>query len=447
MLKLNFEAMENGFRSLKVTRQFVDALDEMGLVEPTDIQQKAIVPALAGQDVLGIAQTGSGKTLAYLLPLVLKVKYAKEMHARALILAPSKELAIQIFRVLEQLTAYTDLRSVCLYGGVGKKEQVDIIEKGVDIIVSTPGRFIDLYSFGHIFTRQIKTLVLDEADRMMEMGFMPQLRQVLEVIPVKRQNLLFSATFPERVEHLAAEFLEHPTRVQSENIEKPVKEVIQQWYPVLNFRSKLNLLMHLLKDESWNRVIVFCRTKDAAERAFKWLERHGLGDTVRVLHGNKGQNTRINALDDFRKGEVRILVTTDVTSRGIDVDNVSHVINFQVPKSPEDYLHRIGRTARINREGVAVSFVNELERFYLKKIEEYIEDDIIEVPFPEEVEKGEFIPEEKQEMAREIDAFKRKADPEFQGAFHERKRKGINTAKKSKPKKQNPRLGKKKREN
>lgn len=446
MVKLNFETMENGFKSLKVTRQFVDALDEMGLVEPTDIQQKAIGPARAGQDVLGIAQTGSGKTLAYLLPLVLKIKYAKEMHPRALILAPSKELAIQIFRVLEQLTAHTDLRSVCLYGGVGKKEQVDTVEKGVDIIVSTPGRFIDLYSFGHIFTRQIRTLVLDEADRMMEMGFMPQLRQILEIIPAKRQNLLFSATFPDRVDHLAAEFLEHPTRIESENIQKPVKEVIQKWYPVLNFRSKLNLLMHLLKDESWNRVIVFCRTKDSAERAFKWLERHGAGDSVRVLHGNKGQNTRINALDDFRKGVVRILVTTDVTSRGIDVDNVSHVINFELPKSPEDYLHRIGRTARINREGVAVSFVNEVERYYLGKIEEYIEDNITETPFPEGVEKGEFIPGEKQLMAREIDAFKRKADPEFKGAFHERKRKDINTGRKSKPKKQNSRVGKRKRD-
>ncbi len=264
--------MESGFKSLNVTRQFTDALEAMGLTQPTDIQEKALVPAMAGQDVLGIAQTGSGKTLAYLLPVVLKVKYAKEMHPRALILAPSKELVIQIFRVLEQLTANTDLRIACLYGGVGKKEQVAELEKGVDILVSTPGRFIDLYSFGHIFTRQIKTMVLDEADRMMEMGFMPQLRQVLEIIPVKRQNLLFSATFPERVERLAAEFLEFPTRVESEDVQKPVKEVTQRWFPVLNFKTKLNLLLHLLKDESWSRIIVFCSTKDAAERVSKLLE-------------------------------------------------------------------------------------------------------------------------------------------------------------------------------
>lgn len=433
--------MESGFKSLNVTRQFTDALDAMGLTQPTDIQEKAIVPAMAGQDVLGIAQTGSGKTLAYLLPLVLKVKYAKEMHPRALILAPSKELVVQIFRVLEQLSANTDLRIACLYGGVGKKEQVAVIEKGVDILVSTPGRFIDLYSFGHIFTRQINTMVLDEADRMMEMGFMPQLRQVLEIIPVKRQNLLFSATFPERVERLAAEFLEFPTRVESEDVQKPVKEVTQRWFPVLNFKTKLNLLLHLLKDASWSRIIVFCSTKDAAERVSKLLDRREVG-AVRVLHSNKGQNTRINALDDFRKGEVRILVTTDVTSRGIDVDMVSHVINFELPKVPEDYLHRIGRTARIHREGVAVSFVNQLERFYLQKIETYIGEEIEQIPFPEEVEKGVFLPGEKQSMAKDIDYFKKRADPEFKGAFHERKRKGVGT---SKRKKQNTRSGKRKR--
>lgn len=432
--------MNNGFKDLNITRQFLDALQEMGLESPTDIQEKTLIPAQAGQDVLGIAQTGSGKTLAFLLPLVMKVKYAQEMHARALILAPSKELVIQISRVLKALTANTDLRTVCLYGGVGKKEQVDELEAGVDIIVSTPGRFIDIYSFGHIFTRQIKTLVLDEADRMMEMGFMAQLRQILEIIPVKRQNLLFSATFPERVERLAEEFLEYPTRVESEDIQKPVKEVTQYWYPVVNFRTKLNLMLYVLKDPSWNRVIVFCRTKDSAERVFKFLERMNVG-TIRVLHGNKAQNTRINALDEFKNGDVRVLVTTDVTSRGIDVDMVSHVVNLELPKVPEDYLHRIGRTARINREGEAVSFINQLERFYLQKIEGFIGNEINQVPFPEEVEQGAFLPGEKQDMAKEIDHFKRKADPTFKGAFHDRKRKTGNF---TKSKKQNSRSGKRK---
>lgn len=420
--KLNFGFMTNEFQDLKVTRQFVDALTDMGVTQPTDIQAKAIVPSYSGQDILGIAQTGSGKTLAYLIPLVMKVKYAQGDHPRALILAPSKELVIQIARVLDDLTKNTDIRSVCLYGGIGKKTQVEEIEKGVDILVSTPGRFLDIYSFGHIYTRQLGTLVLDEADRMMEMGFMPQLRRILEVIPVKRQNLLFSATFPERVEALAAEFLEFPTRVESEDVQKPVKEVVQQWYPVLNFKSKLNLLIHLLEDPEWNRLMVFCRTKDAAERVSKFFDRKDVGE-VRVLHSNKGQNSRINALDGFRDGEVRVLVTTDVTSRGIDVEAVSHVVNFEIPKSTEDYLHRIGRTARIHNDGVAVSFVNPSEMPLLDRIEKYIDDHIEKLPWPGGLEEGPYLPGEKKEIDRELDRQKRLADPTFKGAFHEKKRK------------------------
>lgn len=414
--------MKNGFEALKITRQFLNALSDMGLEDPTEIQEKAIVPALSGQDILGIAQTGSGKTLAFLIPCVLKAKYAQGDHPRVLILAPSKELVIQIHRELEKLIVYTDLRTASIYGGVGKKAQVAQIESGLDILVSTPGRFIDLYSYGHIFTRKINTLVLDEADRMMEMGFMPQLRQVLEIIPVKRQNLLFSATFPVRVEDLAAEFLEFPIRIESEHFHEPVKELKQAWYPGANFKTKLNLLLHLLKDEAWSRVIVFCRTKDAAERVSRYLERRHAGE-VRVLHGNKAQNTRINALDAFKAGEVRLLVTTDVTSRGIDIDRVSHVVNFELPKVPEDYLHRIGRTARINREGMAVSLVNKAERYFLEDIETYIKRTIPEASFPEGVAKGDFIPGEQKEIDLEIDNQKRRRDPNYQGAFHARKSK------------------------
>ncbi len=413
--------MEKGFENLPITRQFLDAIAQMGLKSPTEIQEKCIVPAMAGQDVLGIAETGSGKTLAFLVPLALKIKFAKGMHPRALILAPSKELAIQIHRVLTTLTANTDIRSVCLYGGVGKKEQVSQLDAGVDIIVSTPGRLLDLYSFGHIFLRQVQTLVLDEADRMMEMGFMPQLRRILEVIPTKRQNLLFSATFPERVEHMAAEFLEFPTRISSADQGRPVDQLTQIWYPVLNFRSKLQLITFLLQDQSWNRVIIFCRTKDTAERVYKYLERHKVC-TVRVLHANKGQNTRINALDEFREGNVRLLVTTDVTSRGIDVDYVSHVVNFELPKSPEDYIHRTGRTARIKREGMAVSLVDAAEEYFLSEIVNFADTKITRVDWPEAVQEAPDLPGERQDIAREIDRQKKLKDPTYKGAFHDRKR-------------------------
>ena len=413
--------MQNGFKDLKITRQFIDALEGMGITDPTEIQAKGIPPALSGQDVLGIAQTGSGKTLAFLLPLVMKIKHAGDGRPKALIMAPAKELALQIFDVLTQLTVNTDIRSVCLYGGIGKNAQAQSLNDGCEIIVATPGRFLDLYSHGFVELKTVKTLVLDEADRLMEMGFLSQLKSMLEVIPTKRQNLLFSATFPERVKYMADEFLEFPTRVEGSQKEKPVEKLDQRWMRVVNFRSKLNLLLHLFEKEEWNRVIVFCRTKDSASRVSGFLSRKEIGE-VRVLHANKAQNTRINAMEDFRKGEVRVLVTTDVTSRGIDVANVSHVVNFEVPKVPEDYLHRVGRTARIHKEGVALTLANKAEEFLIKKIETFLGEFIPLEPWPEAVEIGEELPGESRELARELDGYKQKADPNYKGAFHKRQK-------------------------
>ncbi len=414
--------MEKGFEALRITKQFTSALSVMGLTEPTEIQVAAIVPAMSGQDVLGVAETGSGKTLAYLLPVVMKVKYARSGHVQAIILGPAKELVIQIHQVLTKLTSGTDIRSICLYGGIGPKEQATKLDAGVDIIVATPGRLLDLYSRGHIHMKEMRTLVLDEADRMMEMGFMPQLRRVLEIIPVKRQNLLFSATFPERVERLAAEFLEFPTRVESVAHGKPVEKLRQEWYATPNFRSKLILLIHLLQTNTWPRVMVFCSTKDSATRAATYLERQKVGE-VRVIHANKGQNSRINALELFRSGEVRVLVTTDVTSRGIDIEAVSPVVNLELPAGHEDYLHRVGRTARIGHEGLAITFANEAEKFILLDMISQVESTIAEQPWPVALTMGDDLPGERQEILRELDTRRKAADPTFKGAFHEKKRK------------------------
>lgn len=414
--------MENGFADFRITRQFLDALEEMGITAPTEIQEKTLTPALAGQDVLGIAETGSGKTLAYLIPLAMKIKYAHEGHPLAVVLAPSKELAVQIHRVWQQLAVHTDMRAACLYGGVGKKGQVAELEAGVDVLICTPGRLLDLYSYGHVYLRQVRTLVLDEADRMMEMGFMPQLRRILELIPVKRQNLLFSATFPDRVEAMAAEFLEFPTRVESSAQGKPVATVRQQWFPISNFRTKLLFLEHML-GEGWERVMIFCRTKDAAERVSKYLDRRRPG-TARVLHANKGQHTRINAMDAFREGEVQVLVTTDVSSRGIDVEGVTHVVNFEVPATAEDYLHRIGRTARVQREGVAISLVNPAEELMLAALSKELESPIERLELPAHIVPAPDLPGERQEILKALDAQRKRADPTFKGAFHDKKRKG-----------------------
>lgn len=407
----------------KFNKQLFQAIEEVGFASPTEIQQKCIPLILGGQQVIGIAQTGTGKTAAYVLPLLMKVKYAQGSDPRALILVPTKELAVQIHAHASALAKFTDLRIAVLYGGVGPKTQIEEIAKGADIIVATPGRFMEIYLRNELPAKQIKTLVLDEADRMMDMGFMPQLRKIFEVLPPKRQNLLFSATFPEKVERLTQEFLEFPTRVEVTPQATTASQVEQVIYQIPNLRTKINFLEHLLSNESeFNRVMIFTRTKEAADNVFKFIERKKLGP-VRVIHSNKGQNTRINSMNEFREGQLRVLVATDVAARGIDVEKVSHVINFDVPILYEDYVHRIGRTGRAFQDGKAITFATKAELYHVEKIENLIREKIPVRKLPAEIKIEETSFEEQQEMAREVDRQKRREDPEYQGAFHERKKK------------------------
>ncbi len=405
----------------KLNKQLFQAIEEAGFSSPTEIQQKCIPLILGGQHVIGIAQTGTGKTAAYLLPLLMKVKYAQGTDPRALILVPTKELAVQVLAQARQLSKHTDLRVVVLYGGVGTKSQIDEIKKGVDIVVATPGRFLEIYLRSELPTKQIKTMVLDEADRMMDMGFMHQLRKIFEVIPSKKQNLLFSATFSDRIEKLSQEFLEFPIRVEVTPQATTAKQVEQEVYHIPNLRTKINFLEYLLtNNDSLNRVMVFARTKGNANNVFKYLERKKLGP-VRVIHSNKGQNSRINAMNEFKEGQLRILVATDVASRGIDVVKVSHVVNFDVPVLYEDYVHRIGRTGRAFQEGKAITFATKAELYHIKKIEKLIREKIPVKKLPEEIKIEATSTEEAHDMAREIDRQKKREDPEYGGAFHERK--------------------------
>ncbi|MBL7847966.1 MAG: DEAD/DEAH box helicase [Cyclobacteriaceae bacterium] len=407
---------------LKLNPQLLKAVQEEGFQAPTEIQQRVIPLALGGQAIIGIAQTGTGKTAAYLLPILKKLTYAQETAPRALVLAPTKELVVQIADHATRLSRYTDLRTVALYGGVGPKSQIESLKKGTDLVIATPGRFMELYLRQEITTKLIKTLVLDEADRMLDMGFMPQLRKVFEVIPQKRQNLLFSATFPPKVEKLAEEFLLFPVKVEVTPQSTPAREVEQWQVHVPNLKTKINLLDYLLQDkEKFNRVLVFARTKQAANDVFKYIDRKKLGP-VRVIHSNKGQNTRINAMNEFREGGLRVLVSTDVSSRGIDVSNVSHVINFDVPLKYDDYVHRIGRTGRAHQLGEAITFVTKAEEFHIANIEKIIRERIPTRKLPKEVEIAETSLMEQRDQNRELDRQKRLADPTFQGAFHERKR-------------------------
>lgn len=424
--------MPKKFDEFKLNRQLLNAVEEAGFVEATPIQEKAIGPVLSGQDLFGIAQTGTGKTAAYVLPMLMKLKYAQGENPRALILVPTRELALQIEEQVKLFSTYTDLRTVVIFGGIGPKTQKEQIAKGLDILVATPGRFLDLYLAGDINTRSLQFLVLDEADKMMDMGFIGSIHRILEVVPRKRQNLLFSATMSDLVQKIAGDFLKNPLTIEVAAQATPAQTVTQILYAVPNFKTKINLLQHLLKnDEEFKRLIIFCKTKTVADNITNFISRRFGEEAVRVIHANKGQNTRINSINSFKEGNIRALVATDVASRGIDVSEVSHVINFDVPIIIEDYVHRIGRTGRAFNEGTAITFYNEAEKYYINKIEKLIRQQITEKPLPTEVFVEETPYEERQSIAREIDAQKRKENPDFKGAFHEKKNQFSNNPKKS----------------
>lgn len=410
----------SSFQDFKLNKQLFNAIDDLGYESPSAIQQKAIPLILNGHDVIGIAQTGTGKTAAFVLPLLMKLKYAQGDAPRALIIAPTRELVMQVYENLKTLGKYTDLRAVCLYGGIGAKKQAEEVAEGCDILVATPGRLLDIYNMGVLATKHIKTFVLDEADKMMDMGFMPQIRNILELLPMKKQNLFFSATFPEKVEKYAYEFTDFPEKVEVTPQATTTELVKQQLYLVPNFLTKINLLQHLLLNEKLGRVIVFVSTKKTADNVFHFIDRK-ITDSVRVIHANKGQSTRINSIKEFSEGNIRILVSTDVTARGIDIHEVSHVINFDVPNKIEDYVHRVGRTGRVQHKGIAITFANAAETYHIGKIEELIRMKIPVKQLPSEIVKERTLPEEQKAIDMEIDRQKRIEDPDFKGAFHEKK--------------------------
>ncbi|HNP47780.1 MAG TPA: DEAD/DEAH box helicase [Bacteroidia bacterium] len=405
-----------------MNKQILSAVAEAGFTRPTAIQRKAIPLILGGSDVLGIAQTGTGKTAAYLLPLLMKVKFAQGMSPRALILVPTRELAMQVNEHIRQFATHTDLRFLAVYGGVGIKPQIEAIEKGIDILVATPGRLMDLYLPGNLVLKDIRTFVMDEAERLLDMGFKRQIDRILEVVPRKRQNLLFTATWNEKIKKISQDFLVAPVEIRIAPEIKTAKTVSQVVYFVPNLRTKINLLEFLISDTAFRKVIVFCKTKNTATNLSRYLTRKYGEEFVRVVHGNKDQNTRLNAIQAFREGDVRFLVTTDVAARGIDIDEVSHVVNFDVPLVYEDYIHRIGRTGRAFKTGDSITFCSPNDEYHLKKIQKLIGQKIPVQKMPEEIEITETPYEENQTILREIDMQRRKENPDYQGAFHEKKR-------------------------
>ena len=362
----------NSFTSLDLIEPIQRALAEEGYKQPTPIQASAIPPLLEGRDVLGCAQTGTGKTAAFLLPIL---QILSEMPAtgkrsiKALVLSPTRELAAQIGESFDLYGRHLDLRHRVIFGGVNQRPQVADLRKGVDVLVATPGRLLDLHGQGFIDFRNIEFFVLDEADRMLDMGFIRDIRRVLELLPSERQNLLFSATMPKSIVKLAQGFLHRPITVEVDRQSTTVERINQQ-VMFVNRRDKRKLLKSLLQNSEMESVIVFTRTKHGANRVVKDLVKAGV--SAAAIHGNKSQGARTRALDGFKTGTIRVLVATDIASRGIDVDGVSHVINFDLPNISESYVHRIGRTGRAGREGVAIAFCDDTESDYLRDIEKLI---------------------------------------------------------------------------
>lgn len=415
-----------GFQELNISKPILRALEDAGFETPTPIQKEVFPVCRSGKDLIGIAQTGTGKTLAYLIPILMKLHYAQGTQPRALIIVPTRELVVQVCESVELLTEYMDIRCEGVYGGTNIRTQQDRVFEGIDLLVATPGRFIDIFLNGIIRTKQIKTIVVDEADRMMDMGFLPQLKRILEVLPEKHQTMLFSATFPEIVSGLSQEFLVEPVRIEVDKQATLVELVKQFRYDLPNINTKINLLKLLLADkEEFKRVMVFTETKKNADRIVERLADHWK-DELSVIHSNKAQNTRLNALKAFKEGVSRIMVSSDVAARGIDVSDITHVINFDIPSMAEEYVHRIGRTARAGKSGKAISFVSEKEEERFVEIETLIGQTVECVALPDTLEISDLLLEEERIETKNI-AYQR-GRPQGGGAFHSKIQKNSYTA-------------------
>ena len=361
------------FTDLGIAEPLLRALAAEGYAEPTPIQARAIPHLLQGRDLLGIAQTGTGKTAAFALPMLQGLSANRERAptrgCRSLILTPTRELAVQIGESIRSYGRYVGLRHAVIFGGVGQQPQVDALARGLDILVATPGRLLDLMQQGHARLDGVSIFVLDEADRMLDMGFVRDVRRIVATLPKRRQTLLFSATMPADIARLAGEILTDPLRVEVTPQATTVELIDQRVYHV-DAGNKRALLAEVLRDPNLSRVIVFTRTKHGANRVSEHLSRSGV--VAEAIHGNKSQTARQRALENFRRGRARVLVATDIAARGIDIDGITHVVNYELPNVPESYVHRIGRTARAGASGIALSFCAHDERPYLVDIERLI---------------------------------------------------------------------------
>jgi ATP-dependent RNA helicase RhlE len=416
----------NSFDNFNLSKALRNAIVDLGFERPTPIQQETFSVILSGKDVVGIAQTGTGKTFAYMLPILQELKFSKQIPPRILILVPTRELVLQMVEMIESFAKYINVRVIGVYGGTNINNQKQALAEGCDILVATPGRLYDLALSHTLKLKEIKKLVIDEVDVMLDLGFQHQLTNIFELLKERRQNIMFSATMTEEVDELINDFFVVPVKVSIAVSGTPLDNIAQQSYAVRNFYTKVNLLKYLINDKDvFKKVLVFVASKKNADRLYETLQEDSVSG-ISIIHSNKSQNYRIRSIKQFDEGENRVLISTDVMARGLDLEKISHVINFDTPGYPENYMHRIGRTGRAEEEGNTILFFTEKERVSKEAIEKLMSYEIPLIEFPGQVEiSNESIPEERSNTQGN---YNRNIKMEVRGpAFHEKKEKNLKT--------------------
>ncbi|GAB3642417.1 DEAD/DEAH box helicase [Spirosoma arcticum] len=409
------------FDELNLNKPLLNALSDLGYTTPTIIQERVFAVAMSGRDVCGIAQTGTGKTIAYLLPCLRLFQFSTTRIPQVLIIVPTRELVVQVVETVRALTVHMNVLTVGVYGGVNLKPQAAEVQQGADVLVATPGRLVDLLMSGAVKSKAIKRLIIDEVDEMLNLGFRTQLKTILDLLPPKRQNLLFSATLTDEVSALMDTFFTNPVRVEAAPVGTPLETIDQRAYQVPNFYTKVNLLNFLLRQNAeMTKVLVFVATKQLANQLYDELT-GDFAEQVGVIHSNKAQNQRFDAVNQFKAGTYRILIATDIIARGLDVAEVSHVINFDLPEVAENYIHRIGRTGRADKSGIAISFITERETEQQTAIEHLMQYKVPMLPLPENlVISDELTEDEQPKIHMKIVEPKAPKREDIGPAFHEK---------------------------
>ena len=427
-MQIKLQAMQTTFEDLNLSNQLRNAIEDLGFVKPTPIQAESFSVVRSGKDVVGIAQTGTGKTFAYMMPILRDLKYSTQQHPKILVLVPTRELVLQVVEEIEKLAKYITLRVVGVYGGTNINTQKRAIAQGTDVIVATPGRLYDLALSKALNLKNIQKLVIDEVDVMLDLGFRFQLLNIFDILPERRQNIMFSATMTDDVDALITDFFKTPEKVSIAVSGTPLDNISQQSFDVPNFFTKVNLLNHMLKDkETYKKVLVFVGFKRTADLLFNSID-ESFAEEICLIHSNKTQNYRIRSIRQFDEGKNRILVATDVMARGLDFNGVSHVINFDTPKFPENYMHRIGRTGRAEQEGQSILFSTPNEQEHKAGLEELMNYKIPKIDLPAEIEISEQLtederPREDRERSKNRTGLEYVPGP----AFHEKSEKNSKT--------------------